>query len=232
MGTDTEQFPTLADFENDGRAVLSALVISSPWKTLAQALASLTIFAHPDVVVALGERSVFRTIRGTPKGTIDGDVMLDDNASPATAFQWATGLKIGKDLNCNHLYSASQNPAAFSDVRNIFYAPNFISKLTDSQKEVQPSDHLLHILKYRAYDLYGYCGPDRDRIPHKPSHYDDLKWACPIGRGARPEQMAVRFRHRMTRRPKDRLAKSARLLGWTFSDYQPDPSVAYVGSPD
>lgn len=224
------QFPTLADFGNDGRHVLVELIGASAWRSLDQALASLTVFAHPDAVEAVGARAVFRTIRGGPKGTILGDVMLDDNASPATAFEWATGLKRGADLQCNHLYSGARDPASYSDLRNICYTPTFIAKLTDSQREVVPDEHLSQLLRYRAFELHGYTGPRTSSLPPKPSGYDTLTWPDPIGGGATPEEVARTFRRRMARRPKDRLAKAARLVGWTFSDYSPDETVIYSGS--
>ncbi|WP_438345746.1 hypothetical protein [Methylorubrum populi] len=222
-------FPTLAGFENDGRRVLVQLIAKSAWRSLDQALASLTVFAHPDAVAAVGARAVFRTIRGGPKGTILDDVMLDDNASPATAFEWATGFRRGLDVQCNHLYAAGRDPASYSDLRNICYTPTFIAKLTDSQREDVPDDHLSHLLRYRAFELYGYAGPQGAR-PRKPTGYEGLVWPDPIGGGATPAVAATTFRRNMARRPKDRLAKAARLVGWTFSDYHPDETVTYLGS--
>ncbi|GJD32279.1 hypothetical protein PMNALOAF_3547 [Methylobacterium adhaesivum] len=222
--------PTLADFENDGRRVLVQLIGLSAWRSLDQALASLTVFAHPDAVGSVGTRAVFRTIRGGPKGAIIGDAMLDDNASPATAFEWATGFKRGPDLQCNHLYAAARDPASYSDLRNICYTPTFIAKLTDSKREDVPEGHLSHLLRFRAFELYGYAGPQGAPPPRKPSGYDDLVWPDPIGGGATAEVAAFTFRRNMARRPKDRLAKAARLVGWTFSDYRPDETVVYLGS--
>ncbi|ABY28888.1 hypothetical protein ASF55_17465 [Methylobacterium sp. Leaf119] len=224
------RFPILADFDNDGRRVLVQLIGVSAWRSLDQALASLTVFAHPDAVEAVGARAVFRTIRGGPKGTILGDVMLDDNASPATAFEWATGLKRGADLQCNHLYRDARDPASYSDLRNICYTPSFIAKLTDSQREVVPDEHLSHLLRYRAFELYGYTGSRSSLAPPKPSGYDNLIWPDPIGGGATVEGVTAIFRRKMARRPKDRLAKAARLVGWTFSDYLPDETVIFSGS--
>lgn len=166
--------PTLANFENDGRRVLVQLIGLSAWRSLDQALASLTVFAHPDAVGSVGTRAVFRTIRGRPKGTIIGDAMLDDNASPATAFEWATGFKRGPDLQCNHLSAAARDPASYSDLRNICYTPTFIAKLTDSQRKDVSEGHLSHLLRFRAFELYGYAGPQGSPHPRKPSGYDDL----------------------------------------------------------
>jgi hypothetical protein len=231
MNTEASTFPVLADFENDGRVILRDLICKSPWKSLEQALASLTAFAHPDVVRAVGSRSVFRTIRGTPRGEINvkASVMLDDNSSPAIAFEWATQFKRGADLICCHLYTASDEPTAYTDVRNIFFAPTFLAKLTDSQKEELPDEHSLKVLRYRAWELFGYGGP-LAVAPTKPVGYERLRWASPNGEGATPEAVRASFIKRIARRPKDRIAKAVRSIGWTFSNYAPDDSVSYTGS--
>ncbi len=170
------QRKTLAEFEYDGRAVLDFLIAASPWGSIDQAIASLSVFAHPDVVAATGHRAIFRTVRGrmADRGSIIDGVMVDDNASPAAAFEWSTGLKRGttRDLTCCHLYASSSDPDAYTDLRNIFYAPSFIAKLTDSQAGSLPVMHALHALRYRAFALHGYCGPGSTARPLKPEHYD------------------------------------------------------------
>lgn len=133
---DPDRMKTLSDFGYDGRAVLDFLVRASPWRSTDQAIASLSIFAHPDVVAASGRRAIFRTVRRmADRGKITDGVMSDDNHSPAIAFEWSTGCRRprGSDVTCCHLYAASGNPDAYTDLRNIFFAPSFISKLTDSQ---------------------------------------------------------------------------------------------------
>lgn len=225
--------PTLADYGYDGRAALTDLIGKSPWGSLEQALASLTVFAHPDVVRALGARAVFPTIRGLPKYTIVDGVMLDDNASPHTTFLWATGLPPrGRDRNCNHIYAASKDPTAYSDVRNICYTPNFVAKLTDIQTKKPEKQFLLNHLKYRAFELFGYRGPTDDWDPVAPEGYERLVWAAPIGEGAEAVAIEARFRKNMARRPKDPLPKAANRLGWSFSNMQPDPTVVYTGGAD
>lgn len=224
---------TLSDFGFSGRAVLDFLIKASSWGSIDQAIASLSIFAHPDVVTASGSRAIFRTKRDLSRRNqvIDG-VLCDDNHSPAMAFEWSTGFKrpIRSDLICCHLYTASGDPEAYTDIRNIFYVPNFIAKLTDSQAATLPSEHALKVLRYRAFVIYGYCGPKSSTPPARPDHFDKLEWAHPVGAGTDAEDLQRRLRARLAKRPDDRVAKSVAQCGWAFSDYKPDPAVIYTGS--
>lgn len=224
---------TLAEFAYDGRAVLDALIAASPWGSVDQAIASLSVFAHPDIVAATGRQAVFRTVRGrmADRGSIIDGVMVDDNASPAAAFEWSTGLKRAttRDLTCCHLYASSSDPDAYTDLRNIFYAPNFIAKLTDSQAGLLPEMHALHALRYRAFALHGYCGPGSRARPAKPEHYDSLEWAAPVGVGATADGVEAKLRARLADKPKDRITKSVARCGWVFSSSEPDPLVIYSG---
>lgn len=234
--TETPSDPkTLAAFGYDGRAVLDFLIASSPWGSTDQAIASFSVFAHPDVVMAMGRRAVFRTVRGpvADRGAIIDGVMVDDNASPAAAFEWSTGLKRGttRDLTCCHLYASSSDPDAYTDLRNIFYAPSFIAKLTDSQAGSLPEQHALHILRYRAFVLHGYCGPGSMARPKKPEHYDGLQWADTLGAGTTADELEAVFRTRLGRKPRDRITKSVARCGWVFSRGQPDQLVVYSGGP-
>lgn len=233
----TTQSPrkTLAAFGYDGRAVLEALIAASQWGSIDQAIASLSVFAHPDVVAATGHRAVFRTVRGrmADRGTITDGVMVDDNASPAAAFEWSTNLKRAstRDLTCCHLYASSSDPDAYTDLRNIFYAPSFIAKLTDSQAGSLPDQHALHALRYRAFALHGYCGPGSTRRPTKPELYDSFEWADPVGAGATADGVEAKLRARLAKKPKDRITKSVSQCGWVFSQGRPDPQVAFSGTP-
>lgn len=228
-----DECKTLAASGYDGRAVLDFLIAASPWGSIDQAIASLSLFAHPDVVTATGRRAVFRTVRGrtADRGTIVDGVMVDDNASPAAAFEWSTGLKRAttRDLTCCHLYASSSDPEAYTDLRNIFYAPSFIAKLTDSQARSLPEVHALHILRYRAFALHGYCGPGSTIRPPKPQNYDALTWADPAGAGASADQVQATLRARLAQKPKDRITKSVARCGWVFTGGHPDPLVVYDG---
>lgn len=223
---------TLSDFGFDGRAVLDHLVAASPWGSIDQAIASLAVFPHPDVVAAVRSRAVFRTVRGRRRGEIVDGVMEDDNASPAEAFEFATGFRRrpGSDVQCCHLYAASTDPDAYTDLRNIFMVPQCLAKRTDSQAAVLPSLHALHVLRYRAFELHRYPGPGGTAEPGKPDGYDALEWAEPVGAATEAGELETRWRRRHDGRRRDRITKSVALCGWTFSDYRPDSAVIYEGA--
>lgn len=222
----------LADFGFDGREALRAVIEQSEWKTLPQALASFSVFAHPDAVKAVGGRAVFRTVRG-PKGLPTEGCMGDDNSGPDSAFLWATSERKSRprDLQCNHIWSrsgaapAAKDVEAFTDLRNICYTPTFLAKMTDYQSLEAGTEHLARVLQYRAYQLYGYCGPSRMEPPAKPDRYDSLIWpkAQLWGEGATREVVELRFRRRLGRsRQRDHLKESVQQFGWAFSS-GPDP---------
>lgn len=229
---------TLSDFNNNGRQILEDLLRQSEWGSAAQALASLTVLAHPDAVAAVCARAVFRMARNTSmKGKIcdipgHGVVMNDDNAGPEAAFLWATGFvrKRNTDLQCNHIHVASGDPAHFTDIRNICFTPAFLAKLTDSLKAEVHRDEMAGLLRYRVFDLYGgYVGPGP--APRKPTGYDALAWAEPVGKG----ETSASVRNRMIaklgwKKSGNRLATCVREVGWTFSDFQPDPGLGRLAA--
>lgn len=165
------------------------------------------------------------------RGKVVDGVMSDDNHSPAVAFEWSTGFRRprGSDLTCCHLYAASADPDAYTDLRNLFFAPSFIAKLTDSQATCLPSSHALNVLRYRAFVLYAYRGPGSSGRPSKPDHYDQLEWANTVGSSIDADGLELRLRARLARKPKDRITKSVAQCGWAFSDYEPDLLVIYSG---
>lgn len=57
----TKKFPI------NGRKTLEDILRSSCYGSLSQAVASLTIFAHPNTVAQIGRRSIFRLTRNTAK---------------------------------------------------------------------------------------------------------------------------------------------------------------------
>ena len=204
---------TLLDFSLDGFSAFEALIAGSRYKNLSQAIASLTLFSHPETVKQTGCKSIFRTIRGprTPGEYIDWNgqrVMLDDNKSASDAFKWAHGITTKpKDLQFNHIYTASKDVDAYTSLANICVTPAFIAKLTDSGSPTTSA-----LLKYRAYDLYGWI-PAGIEAPNKPKGYDDLNWAAtmppvPDVEGA--------LKARMAKKPKDRTVISTKNVGWLF----------------
>lgn len=207
---------TFADFGFDGVATFEAIVASSQYGTLAQAVASLTVFSHPDTVRQTRGKGVFPTVRGAHSiGQLreheSGHVVMDDNKSPTDAFLWANRLgRRGRDTQFNHVYPASADPDAYTALPNICMTPAFIAKLTDTSPAIRD------LLRYRSYDLYGWH-PRGTEAPSKPDVYDELNWAQPL-----PPVIDVEaaLRSAMATKPKDRTVRAALNQGWLF---QPKP---------
>jgi hypothetical protein len=204
---------TLADFGLNGRAALEAIVAGSQYRTIAQAVASLTMFSHPDTVRQTGGKALFPTIRNQRRvGQFDEyqglRVLLDDNKSPTDAFRWANGLLglRGPDTQFNHVYAASLDIDAYTALPNICMTPAFIAKLTDTSEEVGA------LLRYRSYDLYAWV-PRDTAAPEKPVEYDSLDWAAPLPAIADVKAVLTAA---MASKPKDRTVIAARELGWLF----------------
>lgn len=140
--TPAEHARTLAEFGFDGEAALTALIAASRYRTIAQAVASLSVFSHPRTVAQTGGKALFPTIRGKPGEFIEVSgrlLMTDDNRSPFDAFRWANGLGASRwpDTQVNHIYRVSADPDAYTSLANIVITPAFIAKLTDTHDEVR-----------------------------------------------------------------------------------------------
>lgn len=203
---------TLVDFGLDGRTALEAVIASSQYRTIAQAVASLTLFSHPDTVRQTGGQALFPAIRNAKRvGEItehDGQkVLLDDNKSPTDAFLWANGLaRRGPDTQFNHVYSASLDIRAYTALPNICMTPAFVAKLTDTSREVR------HLLQFRSFQLYGWV-PDGHDQPERPADYEILEWAAPLPAVA---DVRAAMDSAMASKPKNRTVLAARRLGWLF----------------
>ena len=204
---------TMMDFGLDGRAAFEAVIASSQYRTLEQAVASLALFSHPHTVRQTGGKALFPTIRNPRRvGQFDfhGDrrVLLDDNKSPTDAFLWANGLARRKaDTQFNHVYAASQDPDAYTALPNICMTPAFVAKLTDTNKGIR------RLLQYRSYRLYQWT-PKGHAPPEQPEQYETLEWAAPLPPLAdiRSTMMAA-----MATKPKDRTVLAVKELGWLFA---------------
>lgn len=207
---------TLVDFDLNGRAALDAIISSSQYGSVAQAVASLTLFSHPRTVQQTNGRALFPAIRNPRRvGEIEVHggrrVLLDDNKSATDAFLWANRLsRRGPDTQFNHVYQTSLDPDAYTALPNICMTPAFIAKLTDTSRDVQA------LLRYRSYKLYDWV-PAGHPVPERPEDYEALEWAAPLPpvddvRGALQSAMATK--------PKDRTVLAARQLGWIFGEAQ------------
>lgn len=203
---------TLTDFDLDGRSAFEALVEASRYGSVAQAVASLTLFSHPATVRQTGGNAIFHSVRDQrrvgERGLIDGRVvLLDDNKSPTDAFLWANGLtRRGRDVQFNHVYAASRDPESYTALPNICMTPAFIAKLTDTSAAVRA------LLRFRSYLLYGWTPKDVDP-PARPEEYESLEWAAPLP--AVPDVRAA-IERAMSTKPKDRTVVAALEIGWLF----------------
>jgi hypothetical protein len=214
---------TLASFGNDGQRALVEALANSEWRTIEQALASLTVFVSPRTVEEMNNQPVFRMARGRfeQRGKIDYErrVMFDDNRGPIMAFRWATGFS-GKTahLQFNHVHAQSDNMDFYTALSNICVTPTFLAKVTDG--------HGALLLRFRAWELFGLLPPS-GAAPKMPEGYDRLEWAAPLDPLADVEGM---MRKTMSTKPKDRVTQSVRELGWVYSSFQPDPAIGIKGN--
>jgi hypothetical protein len=203
---------TLADFGLDGLAPLESILAGSQYKTASQAVASLTLFSHPETVQQTGGHALFPTVRGPRQvgqfAEVAGrKIMFDDNKSATDAFLWANGIsRRGRDTQFNHVYSASENPDAYTALPNLCMTPAFIAKLTDTSAGIRD------LLRFRSFDLYQWIPAGVDR-PERPNEYDHLEWAPPL----EPiKDVRLALIEAMARKPKDRTVLAVREIGWLF----------------
>ena len=190
---------TLQQLEFDGFQALQALIEASAYRSLAQAVASLTLFSHPVTVAQTSAKAIFPIIRNFKRrgevDELDGRLVgFDDNASPTEAFSWANGLtRRPRDLQFNHVYSRSSDPACYTNLANLCISPSFLAKLTDTDDNIQA------LLRYRSFDLYGWH-PEAEKQPDKPRAYDKLIWAEPMPANDNvPETLKTQVRNRDNR---------------------------------
>lgn len=220
----TETAPTLADHGYDGRAALVWTVAQSPYRTVAQAVAALTLFSHPATVAQIPGGALFPCIRSLGRAdrrtivTREGRRLgLDDNAVAHARFAWSNGrARPGRDVQLNHVFPSRDDPCAFTALANLAVSPSFLAKLTDHD------DDIVALLQMRALDLYGFA-PEGARRPHRSKIYADLTWAAPL---PAVEALEKRLRLRMNQAPRHFASQVAREVGWAFSGFRPDPALA------
>jgi hypothetical protein len=202
-----------------GKEILDRVIKKAGYPTLLHLVAENTLFTHPETVKKTANKNLFRTIRDFPQrgkmiDWLDSKkVMCCDNEGPNRTFLWCNGDFKYSEVQFNHVYSNSQNVEVYTSLANLCVTPAFIAKLTDTDDEVKK------LLKYRAYDLFGFY---QGQIPIMPSGYGQLKWKDfipPI------QNLEVYLLQRMNDCRKSRSAISAREIGWYFSDYLPDSRI-------
>lgn len=215
-------FPTLAEQGCDGRAALALVLASSIYKTPAQAVASLTLFTHPDTVAQIpGLGALFPAVRNFKHrrklGEIAGRrVGFDDNEAAHDAFGWCNpGMPRWRDIQLNHIWARSTDPDAFTAPANLCAAPSFLAKLTDHDPGISA------LLRRRAFDLYGWT-PHNEPEPPAPPGYGSLVWAQPLAPVIGLEAV---LRRRLAAQPRSTACQVAREIGWAFSGGSPDAGL-------
>jgi hypothetical protein len=157
---------------------------------LLQLVASTSLWVHPTVINALQQEDGndtarwFRNVRRARTKSekvrtfADGNY-LDDNSKANIAFKTALGYrtkteKINKFHTC-HIYDEqgeAYDPLYYCSLPNLVLIPSAIHSLADHFPECK------QILKYQAYQLYGFY---RGVIPPKPDDYDQLDWHPFVG---------------------------------------------------
>jgi len=218
-------FQNLKNFDFDGKKALNAVIKTSDYHTVKQAIASLTCFTHPETVGQTQNKSLFKIIRcqnnsDREKFLLEDNqktFMFDDNTSPTDTFLWANGIKRNyRDVQFNHIWSDDGDGGIYTSLANICVTPSFLAKLTDNDPDI------VSLLRYRAYELFDGFKPKNEEPPEKPKEYNFLKWAKPLSPTDNLEQ---NYRQAMSTKPRNRAVKSAREIGWYFSNFSPDLSL-------
>jgi hypothetical protein len=207
----------------DGVDQLTAVLLRAGYPSVVAAVAEHAVFLHPATVAQVRGSALFPTIRdptmrGQDATLEDGRrVGLDDNSSPTQAFLWAAGLRRGRDVQFNHVWTDSKNPDTYTALWNVFATPAFLAKTTDTSNHPEVGA----ALRFRALDLYGHY-PANEPEPSEPAGYRDLVWAPhppPVA------DLEAVIRVRLKAGPKGRTTMSCRTFGWLFSDWRPDSTI-------
>jgi hypothetical protein len=209
----------------DGAKALDEVLKRAGYESTVGAVAEHTVFLDPRTVGQAGGSPVFPVVRdmihrGTFETLADGRrVLRDDNTTPTFTFLWAAGRTKGLDVQYNHVWTGARNPDLYTALWNLCATPAFLAKTTDGQNHAEVSA----ALRYRAYDLYGDVYPQGQNPPERPEAFDHLKWAAMPDAVTGLEEV---FRKRLSVAPLSRPAIAAREIGWLFSGWEPDKSLA------
>lgn len=207
----------------DGVDQLTAALGLAGYSSVVAAVARHTVFLHPDTVAQTRGQALFPTIRDMSRrrqfGVLDNGrrVLFDDNKSPTDAFLWAAGMRRGRDVQFNHVWTEAHNPDTYTALWNLFASPAFLAKTTDTSNHPE----VTAALRFHAFDLYGHR-PAAEPDPPEPKGYRDLVWAAFTDPVADLEG-AIRARLKTT--PKSSTTIACRRFGWLFSDWQPDSTI-------
>lgn len=205
---------TLKDYKYNGESALSSLLLKSEYRSIEQAIASLTIFTDPETVEQTKNKGLFRIRRykaGERRGEIieNERIVTCDNDSPTRTFLWANGLSRStySEIQFNHIYQNSSDPDLYTSLANICVTPAFLSKLTDKNEKVK------NLLKYRIRELYNFR-PEGHPEPSQPDNYSHLIWApFPPAIG----NLKDCVNEKLETNARSRIALSVHEFGWLYS---------------
>lgn len=203
----------LQDLELDGFEALKSLVEASDYGSIQQAIASLTVFSHPETVAQTGAKAIFLIVRDLKRrgkvAEVNGRLIgFDDNTSPTEALCWANDwTKRPRDLQFNHVYTRSSDPDCYTNLANICVSPSFLAKLTDTDPYIQS------LLRYQAFDLFGWL-PIEPQELIRPSNYENLIWAKPL----LPRYYVVERLKRQIANRTNRTTRIIKQTGWLFEE--------------
>ncbi len=204
----------------NGVVALEDVLKRAGYPSILHAVAAHTVFLDPLTVSQTNGKALFPIVRDPRRrGEIDFQcgVMYDDNNGPTLTFLWAAQQKTGQDVQFNHVWGDAKNPDLYTALWNMCVTPAFLAKTTDGSNHPDVTD----ALKCRSFELFGNA-PSGFDFPKPPSGYDDLQWQVsppPV------DDLETAFRIRLGRSPKSGPARTARELGWLFSNGVPDESI-------
>lgn len=204
----------------DGVAALDEVLKRGGFESILEAVAAHTIFLDAHTVAQTNGKALFPVVRDPNRpGAIDPvkEVMFDNNTSPTRTFEWAAKASKSRDVQFNHVWADAKNKDTYTALWNLCVTPAFLAKTTDGSNHPE----VVEALRYRSFDLYGYL-PSGATVPKRPLSYDLLNW-----KESPPavEDLESVIRNRLVHSPKSVPAKSARELGWLFSNGVPDSSI-------
>ena len=168
--------------KTDLTAAFEASLDSASVRVIQDWVARSSFWIDPEVVRQFGPRPVFpqtrRSIGNEAARTFVGTVALWKNEPAASACWRALGFRVNgatpRDFmngNVCHIYDGSpSDPEHFTRLPNLIVLPRVLDKFT----EWTPVQHLL---KLRAWQLYGYAGPKGE--PPVGEMPPGLAWAEP-----------------------------------------------------
>ncbi len=150
----------------NGREVLTRTLTTSLTTALMDIVAATSIWVPVEKV---SPEPVFPNVkrgRAKDKGCIFNDIRIDDNTYANRAIKEAISKNIKfEDFEVCHIWPGTTYDERYHTLlQNLVMIPRALAGLTDHL------DDVINMLKYRAWELYGWYPEGRD-VPQKPNYY-------------------------------------------------------------